>query len=141
MARLITEDVEYDGCPMKADDRVLMNFPAANRDPEKFEDPDKVILDRQFNPHIAFGVGIHRCAGSNLARMEMQVAIEEWLTRSRTSTSKTRRRHLGRRPGPRPAPASRSPSLTLTHPPTSFRATSPQHYRIDGVGPAGMLGG
>jgi cytochrome P450 len=81
MARLMNTDYEYDGCPMKTDDRVLMNFPAANRDPEKFEDPDKVILDRKFNPHIAFGVGIHRCAGSNLARMEMRVAIEEWLRR------------------------------------------------------------
>ncbi len=58
---------------------MLMNFPAANRDPRKFTDPDKVILDREENPHIAFGVGIHRCAGSNLARMEMKVAIEEWL--------------------------------------------------------------
>ena len=58
-----------------------MNFPAANRDPSVFEDPDRVILDREKNPHIAFGVGIHRCAGSNLARMEMRVAIEEWLKR------------------------------------------------------------
>jgi cytochrome P450 len=81
MARLLNSDYEYAGCPMKTDQRVLMNFPAANRDPDKFENPDKVILDRQFNPHIAFGVGIHRCAGSNLARMEMRVAIEEWLKR------------------------------------------------------------
>ena len=79
MARLVVEDVDYNGCPMKAGDRLLMNFPAANRDPEKFPDPDEVILDRPENPHIAFGVGIHRCAGSNLARMEMRVAIQEWL--------------------------------------------------------------
>jgi cytochrome P450 len=81
MARLMNSDYEYDGCPMKTDDRVLMNFPSANRDPEKFEEPDKVILNRKFNPHIAFGVGIHRCAGSNLARMEMRISIEEWLRR------------------------------------------------------------
>jgi hypothetical protein len=81
MARYVAEDVEYNGCPMKEGDRVLMNFPAANRDPEVFENPDEVILDREKNPHIAFGVGIHRCAGSNLARMEMKVAIEEWLKR------------------------------------------------------------
>ncbi len=81
MARLMNEDYEYGGCPMKENDRVIMNFPAANRDPEKFADPDRVILDRQHNPHIAFGVGIHRCAGSNLARMEMRVSIEEWLRR------------------------------------------------------------
>jgi len=81
MARLMNSDYEYNGCPMKTDDRVIMNFPAANRDPEKFEEPDKVILDRKHNPHIAFGVGIHRCAGSNLARMEMRISIEEWLKR------------------------------------------------------------
>jgi len=81
MARLMNSDYEYNGCPMKTDDRVIMNFPAANRDPEKFEDPEKVILDRKHNPHIAFGVGIHRCAGSNLALMEMRISIEEWLKR------------------------------------------------------------
>jgi cytochrome P450 len=81
MAREVTEDVEYAGCPMKAGDKVLMNFPAANRDPEAFEHPDVVQLDRAHNRHVAFGSGIHRCAGSNLARMELQVALEEWLTR------------------------------------------------------------
>ncbi len=81
MARVVTEDVEYGGCPMRTDDKVLMNFPAANRDPEIFEDPDTVHLDREHNRHVAFGSGIHRCAGSNLARMELQVALEEWLGR------------------------------------------------------------
>ena len=81
MARRLSHDVEYKGCPMHAGDRVLMNFPAANRDPEQFPDPDKVILDRQNNRHVAFGAGIHRCAGSNLARMELRVAIEEFITR------------------------------------------------------------
>ena len=81
MARVVTKDFEYRGCPMKAEDKVLMNFPAANRDPEEFEEPDEVILDRAHNRHVAFGSGIHRCAGSNLARMELRVAIEEWLSR------------------------------------------------------------
>ncbi len=81
MAREVTEDLEYAGCPMKAGDKVLMNFPAANRDPEAFEHPDVVQLDRTHNRHVAFGSGIHRCAGSNLARMELQVALEEWLDR------------------------------------------------------------
>lgn len=79
MARVVKEDVEVNGCPMKVDDRVLLSFPAANRDPDVFDDPDTVILDRTKNRHIAFGAGIHRCAGSNLARMELRVAIEEWL--------------------------------------------------------------
>ena len=81
MARYVAEDVDFKGCPIKEGDKVLMNFPAANRDPEVFDRPDEVILDREKNPHIAFGVGIHRCAGSNLARMEMRVSIEEWLRR------------------------------------------------------------
>jgi len=81
MARVLASDFNYNDCPMKENERVLMNFPAANRDPEKFDRPDEVILDRPANPHIAFGVGIHRCAGSNLARMEMRVAIEEFLAR------------------------------------------------------------
>jgi cytochrome P450 len=81
MARVVTEDVEFEGCPMKAGDKVLMNFPGANRDPAAFEDADTVVLDRQLNRHVAFGSGIHRCAGSNLARMELQVALEEWLHR------------------------------------------------------------
>lgn len=81
MARVVAEDVNYKGCPMSEGDRLLMNFPAANRDPEMFENPHDVILDRAKNPHIAFGVGIHRCAGSNLARMEMRVALQEWLRR------------------------------------------------------------
>ena len=79
MARVVKEDVEVNGCPMKVDDRVLLSFPSANRDPEVFERPDEVILDRAKNRHIAFGAGIHRCAGSNLARMELRVAIEEFL--------------------------------------------------------------
>lgn len=81
MARVVTEDVDFGGCPMHAGDKVLMNFPAANRDPDAFEEPERVIIDRQLNRHVAFGSGIHRCAGSNLARMELRVALEEWLAR------------------------------------------------------------
>jgi cytochrome P450 len=79
MARVVTKDAEFQGCPMHTGDKVLMNFPAANRDPAAFERPDEVILDRAVNRHVAFGSGIHRCAGSNLARMELRVAVEEWL--------------------------------------------------------------
>jgi cytochrome P450 len=79
MARVVAEDVEIGGCPMHQGDKVLLNFPAANRDPAVFDRADEVVLDRQHNRHLAFGAGIHRCAGSNLARMEVQVAIEEWL--------------------------------------------------------------
>lgn len=81
MAREVTRDVEAVGCPMHAGDKVLMSFPAANRDPAHFDDPDTFMIDRQHNRHVAFGKGIHRCLGSNLARMELKVAIEEWLDR------------------------------------------------------------
>jgi hypothetical protein len=81
MARVVTEDVEFNGCPMKQGDKLLLNFPAANRDPAVFDRANEVLLDRQENRHVAFGSGIHRCAGSNLARMELRVALEEWLAR------------------------------------------------------------
>jgi len=81
MARLVKEDFDFQGCPMKKDDWILLSFPAANRDPEVFKDADKVIIDREVNRHAAFGLGIHRCLGSNLARMEIRVALEEWLDR------------------------------------------------------------
>jgi cytochrome P450 len=79
MARYVTEDTEFKGCPMQEGDKILMAFPAGNRDPELFEDPDDIRIDRQKNRHFAFGSGIHRCLGSNLARMEMKVAIETFL--------------------------------------------------------------
>jgi cytochrome P450 len=81
MARVIVEETEVAGCPYKPGEMVMLPFPSANRDPEVFPDADKVILDRAENRHMAFGVGIHRCLGSNLARMELRVALEEWLRR------------------------------------------------------------
>lgn len=81
MARVVTEDIEFNGCPMKQGDKLLLNFPAANRDPAVFDRAGEVLFDRLENRHVAFGSGIHRCAGSNLARMELRVALEEWLAR------------------------------------------------------------
>jgi cytochrome P450 len=79
MARVAKHDTMLGDREVKAGERVILTFPAANRDPAMFENPEEVIIDREHNRHIAFGSGIHRCAGSNLARMEMQVAIEEFL--------------------------------------------------------------
>ena len=79
MARTATADTEIHGCPINAGDRVLLSFPAANRDETHFADADRFVIDRAENRHLAFGVGIHRCAGSNLARMELRVALEEWM--------------------------------------------------------------
>jgi cytochrome P450 len=81
MARVAETDIDYNGVQIERGDKVLMNFPAACHDPSHFEDPDRFIIDRSKNRHLAFGTGIHRCAGSNLARLEMSTAIRVWLER------------------------------------------------------------
>jgi len=81
MAREVANETEIGGCTFKPGEMVLLSFPSANRDPSVFPDADKVIIDRKENRHAAFGLGIHRCVGSNLARMEMTVAVEEFLKR------------------------------------------------------------
>jgi cytochrome P450 len=81
MAREVVKETKINGCTFKPGEMVLLSFPAANRDPEMFPDADRVIIDRKQNRHAAFGLGIHRCIGSNLARLEMTVAVEELLKR------------------------------------------------------------
>ena len=81
MAREVVKETVVGGCPMKPGNMVLLSFPSANRDPAMFPEPDRVIIDRAENRHAAFGLGIHRCVGSNLARMEMTVAVEAFLRR------------------------------------------------------------
>jgi cytochrome P450 len=73
--------MDWHGVDMKADDWILLSFPAANRDPAQFDRAGEVVIDRQVNRHAAFGLGIHRCVGSHLARMELRVALEVWLQR------------------------------------------------------------
>ena len=79
--RKVTEPVSVGGVEMQPGDKVPLNFPGANRDPAAFDRPDEVIPGRKRNRHLAFGLGIHRCAGSDLARMEMQVALRVWFGR------------------------------------------------------------
>jgi cytochrome P450 len=81
MARLVKNDMNWNGADMKAEDWILLSFPAANRDPAQFDRAGEVIIDREVNRHAAFGLGIHRCLGSHLARMELRVALEVWLER------------------------------------------------------------
>ena len=81
MARLVKQDMHWRGAEMKADDWILLSFPAANRDPAQFDEAGEVIIDREVNRHAAFGLGIHRCLGSHLARMELRVALDVWLSR------------------------------------------------------------
>lgn len=79
MARTCGADTVIRGREIKAGERVLLLFGAGNRDPDTFEDPDEIRFDRAKNRHLAFGLGIHRCLGSNLARRELVVALEEFL--------------------------------------------------------------
>lgn len=79
MARKVIADTEVAGCPVRAGDQMLLTFPAANHDPEAFEAPDEFQIDRAKNRHVAFGLGIHRCVGSNLARLELLIALQEWV--------------------------------------------------------------
>ena len=81
MARTLKIDTTIGGVDMKAGERVVLAFGAANRDPEVFECPHDIQLDRASNPHISFGIGAHRCLGSNLARREVNVALEEFIRR------------------------------------------------------------
>jgi cytochrome P450 len=84
MARLVKQDMSWHGADMKAEDWILLSFPAANRDPAQFNQAGDVVIDRAVNRHAAFGLGIHRCVGSHLARMELRVALEVWLERIRS---------------------------------------------------------
>jgi cytochrome P450 len=81
LARTVTCDAEVAGVPLSLGDRVFMSFAAANRDPSTFERPDEMILDRKPNPHTTFGLGVHRCLGSNIARVELDVVFSEVLRR------------------------------------------------------------
>jgi cytochrome P450 len=81
MARTVRRDVTIGGVAMRAGERVVLAFGAANRDPRRFEAANEIRLDRDPNPHAAFGVGAHRCLGSNLARREVIVALDELIAR------------------------------------------------------------
>jgi cytochrome P450 len=78
IARVAVQDTEIRGCPVHAGDQIMVMIGSANCDEAEFPDGDVVRWDREVNPHIAFGGGIHRCLGSHLARMELRVALREW---------------------------------------------------------------
>ena len=107
MAREVVTDTVLSGCPMKAGDPLLLPFPSANRDPAAFPEADKVLLDRAENRHFAFGVGVHRCLGSNLARMELTVSVQRFLARIptfRLADPKAVQWSMGQVRGPRSLP-------------------------------------
>jgi len=80
MARTVTRDVEFEGLPLHAGEKVVIVYGSANRDEKKFEAPDEIRVDREDNPHLAFGIGPHRCLGANLGRREVTVALREFLS-------------------------------------------------------------
>jgi cytochrome P450 len=81
LAREVTHDTELDGVGLHTGDRLLVHYYSANHDAERFENPEKLAFDRTRTAHAAFGLGIHRCLGSNLARLQIEVAFDELLTR------------------------------------------------------------
>jgi cytochrome P450 len=81
LARTVAKDAEFHGCPMRTGDRVLLAWSSANRDASQFEDPDTIDIERWPNRHTAFGVGVHRCAGSHLGRAMARELLQQILER------------------------------------------------------------
>ena len=81
LGRTTTRDVEIGGCVIPEGEKVLLMWAAANRDPAIFENPDEIDFSRENRKHLSFGVGAHRCLGSNLAREMFKVMLEEMLRR------------------------------------------------------------
>ncbi len=81
MRRTATRDVTLRGQKIAENDKVVLCYPAANRDPAIFSPPDAFDVTRDPNPHVAFGYGPHYCLGANLARMEIQCIFDELLRR------------------------------------------------------------
>jgi cytochrome P450 len=81
IARTATRDTVVDGHTIKAGEKVVIYFASANRDDAEFEAPSAFDLERRANRHLSFGAGPHRCAGSNLARLNLRVAVEEIVRR------------------------------------------------------------
>jgi cytochrome P450 len=79
--RTISQDVEMEGVSFKEGERVWLSWAMANRDPEVFENPNEVVLDRTGNRHASFGLGIHRCIGSNVARAVFKTMLRHVLER------------------------------------------------------------
>jgi cytochrome P450 len=81
LSRTVTKDVELGGQRLKRGDFLILSWLSANFDEKVFDRPDEVILDRSPNPHMAFGVGPHRCIGMHIARSLFEVMMREVLTR------------------------------------------------------------
>jgi cholest-4-en-3-one 26-monooxygenase len=113
-ARTATRDTELRGRKIQQGEKILLMYPSANRDADVFVEPDAFKVDRDPNPHVAFGIGNHFCLGANLARMEIRVVLEEILKRVPDMEYSD-------------GPPSMHPSLlvrSFTHMPVRFTATA-----------------
>ena len=81
MARTVTRDVEFHGKHLQAGQKLLLLYPSANRDEDRFEDPFRFDVSRSPNDHVAFGFGTHFCLGNSLARSEIRIVLEQLLDR------------------------------------------------------------
>lgn len=81
LGRTATKDTEIGGCPIPAGSRIMTGLGAANFDDAKFSQPREMDLDRFPNTHAAFGFGPHRCVGSHLAKLQLRIALQEFLAR------------------------------------------------------------
>ena len=79
LGRTVTKDTSLGGCPMAAGDRVFLLWASGNRDPQAFDRPDEVVLDRHPNHHLGFGAGPHRCVGSHAGKLMVKIALSELL--------------------------------------------------------------
>jgi len=79
--RTAVHDTEVGGQLISANDRLMLCYPSANRDPNKFDNPDAFIIDRGANQHLAFGNGLHMCLGQHLARLDMRILFQELMPR------------------------------------------------------------
>ena len=79
VGRKVHDDTDFHGCPMEKGEVIWLGLASSNRDPRKFENPDKFVLGRDnASHHLAFGAGPHRCLGMHLARHELVIAVNEW---------------------------------------------------------------
>jgi cytochrome P450 len=81
MGRLVTQDNDLLGIPLKAGDRLAVHWRSGNRDETKFANPGRLDFERERNPHAAFGIGIHRCVGQHFARLQLEIAVNRLLRR------------------------------------------------------------
>ena len=80
-ARVVTHDIEYHGTTIPEGAAILLILAAANRDPRRYENPNRFDIHRPDIQHLTFGYGLHYCLGANLARLEGEVALDEMLNR------------------------------------------------------------